>query len=115
MTPELSCERANKSALRSGAQSARRPGSSASAGSAPWRAMVLATEIGDWQRFAKPTQLMAYLGLVPTRHSSGSIGERTSRTMRSRALRSTLAARMCLLPTNLASCRSGLVQRLTGE
>lgn len=34
-------------------------------------AMVLATEIGDWQRFAKPTQLMAYLGLVPTEHSSG--------------------------------------------
>jgi transposase len=35
-------------------------------------AMVLATELGDWQRFAKPTQLMAYLGLVPTEHSSGS-------------------------------------------
>ena len=34
-------------------------------------AMVLATEIGDWARFAKPTQLMAYLGLVPTEHSSG--------------------------------------------
>ena len=34
-------------------------------------AMVLATEIVDWQRFAKPTQLMAYLGLVPTEHSSG--------------------------------------------
>lgn len=34
-------------------------------------AMVLATELGDWQRFAKPTQLMAYLGLVPTEHSSG--------------------------------------------
>jgi transposase len=34
-------------------------------------AMVLATEIVDWHRFAKPTQLMAYLGLVPTEHSSG--------------------------------------------
>jgi transposase len=34
-------------------------------------AMVLATELGDWQRFAKPTQLMAYLGLVPSEASSG--------------------------------------------
>lgn len=34
-------------------------------------AMVLATELGDWQRFASPTQLMAYLGVVPTEHSSG--------------------------------------------
>lgn len=39
-------------------------------------AMVLATEIGDWQRFAKPTQLMAYLGLVPTEHSSGTTERR---------------------------------------
>lgn len=34
-------------------------------------AMVLACEIGDWTRFANPRQLMAYLGLVPTEHSSG--------------------------------------------
>lgn len=34
-------------------------------------AMVLATEIGDWRRFQRPTQLMAYLGLVPSEHSSG--------------------------------------------
>jgi transposase len=34
-------------------------------------AMVLATEIGDWRRFARPPQLMAYLGLVPREHSSG--------------------------------------------
>ncbi len=34
-------------------------------------AMVLVTEIGDWRRFAAPTQLMAYLGLVPSEHSSG--------------------------------------------
>jgi transposase len=39
-------------------------------------AMVLATEIGDWQRFAKPTQLMASLGLVPTEHSSGTTERR---------------------------------------
>ncbi len=34
-------------------------------------AMVLATEIGDWRRFERPGQLMAYLGLVPREHSSG--------------------------------------------
>ena len=33
--------------------------------------MVLATEIVDWRRFARPTQLMAYLGLVPREASSG--------------------------------------------
>jgi transposase len=34
-------------------------------------AMVLATEIGDWRRCATAGQLMAYLGLVPSEHSSG--------------------------------------------
>lgn len=39
-------------------------------------AMTLVTEIGDWRRFERPSQLMAYLGLVPSEHSSG---ERHSR------------------------------------
>ena len=34
-------------------------------------AMVLATELVDWRRFASPRQLMAYLGFVPREHSSG--------------------------------------------
>ncbi|MGH7616707.1 MAG: IS110 family transposase [Gemmatimonadaceae bacterium] len=34
-------------------------------------AMVLATEIGDWRRFARPTQLACYLGLVSREASSG--------------------------------------------
>src|SRR5688500_1619944 len=34
-------------------------------------AMVLATEIVDWGRFADPRELMAYLGLVPTERSTG--------------------------------------------
>jgi transposase len=34
-------------------------------------AMVLLTELGDWRRFERPAQLMAYWGLVPTEHSSG--------------------------------------------
>lgn len=34
-------------------------------------AMVLATEVGDWRRFDRPNQLMAYFGLVPSEHSSG--------------------------------------------
>jgi transposase len=34
-------------------------------------AMTLATEIGDWRRFDRPSQLMAYLGLVPSEDSTG--------------------------------------------
>jgi transposase len=34
-------------------------------------AMVLATEIVDWRRFKRPTQLAAYLGLVAREDSSG--------------------------------------------
>ena len=34
-------------------------------------AMVIATELGDLRRFDNPRQLMAYVGLVPSEHSSG--------------------------------------------
>jgi transposase len=34
-------------------------------------AVTLVTELGDITRFANPRQLMAYLGLVPSEHSSG--------------------------------------------
>jgi transposase len=34
-------------------------------------AATLVAELGDMTRFAKPRQLMAYLGLVPSEHSSG--------------------------------------------
>ena len=34
-------------------------------------AMVLLAELGDISRFASPKQLMSYLGLVPSEHSSG--------------------------------------------
>ena len=39
-------------------------------------AVTLATEVVDWRRFAKPTQLMAYLGLVPREDSSASTERR---------------------------------------
>jgi transposase len=39
-------------------------------------AVVLAAEIGDFRRFANPRQLMAWLGLVPSEHSSGARVER---------------------------------------
>jgi transposase len=35
-------------------------------------AATLAAELGDITRFANPRQFMAYLGLVPSEHSSGS-------------------------------------------
>jgi transposase len=34
-------------------------------------AVILTSEIGDFQRFANPKQLMSYLGLTPSEHSSG--------------------------------------------
>jgi transposase len=43
-------------------------------------AVTLATEIVDWRRFAKPTQLMAYLGLVPCEASSDGTERRFSIT-----------------------------------
>lgn len=43
-------------------------------------AMVLATELVDWRRFERPGQLAAYLGLVPSEHSSGSRERRGSLT-----------------------------------
>ena len=35
-------------------------------------AITVVAEVGDFSRFANPRQLMAYLGLVPSEHSSGS-------------------------------------------
>jgi transposase len=39
-------------------------------------AVVLVAEVGDFRRFASPRQLMAWLGLVPAEHSSGTKVER---------------------------------------
>jgi transposase len=39
-------------------------------------AVVIAAELGDMARFAKPAQLMGYLGLVPSEHSSGETTKR---------------------------------------
>jgi transposase len=43
-------------------------------------AATIAAEVGDLTRFDTPRQLMAYLGLVPTEHSSGSSVRRGSIT-----------------------------------
>lgn len=39
-------------------------------------ALTFVLELGDFRRFANPRQLMAYLGLVPSEHSSGSHTQR---------------------------------------
>lgn len=39
-------------------------------------AMTLIAELGDLRRFESPRQLMAYLGLVPSEHSSGAVMRR---------------------------------------
>lgn len=43
-------------------------------------AMTLVSEVVDWRRFEKPTQLMAYWGLVPREDSSGDTPRRGSIT-----------------------------------
>ena len=43
-------------------------------------AMTILAELHDFRRFAHPRQLMAYLGLVPSEHSSGSRTRRRSIT-----------------------------------
>lgn len=43
-------------------------------------AMILVVEVVDFQRFHRPRQLMAYLGLVPSEHSSGDAQRRGALT-----------------------------------
>jgi transposase len=44
-------------------------------------AVTFVAEIGDLRRFAKPRQLMAYLGLVPSEHSTGETVRRGGLTL----------------------------------
>lgn len=49
-------------------------------------AVTLVAEIGDFSRFENPRQLMAYLGLVPSEHSSGKTARRGGVTKAGNAL-----------------------------
>jgi transposase len=49
-------------------------------------AVTVVAEVGDFRRFANPRQLMAYLGLVPSEHSSGGSVRRGSITKAGNAL-----------------------------
>ena len=49
-------------------------------------AATLIAEVGDFSRFANPRQLMAYLGLVPSEHSSGASVKRGGLTKAARRL-----------------------------
>lgn len=49
-------------------------------------AVTVVAEVGDFQRFANPRQLMAYLGLVPSEHSSGKSVRRGAITKAGNAL-----------------------------
>ena len=49
-------------------------------------AVTLVAEVGDFSRFANPRQLMAYLGLVPSEHSSGRTVRRAGITKAGNAL-----------------------------
>src|ERR1700722_3752589 len=49
-------------------------------------AVTVVAEVGDFRRFANPRQLMAYLGLVPSEHSSGNSIRRGAITKAGNAL-----------------------------
>ncbi len=49
-------------------------------------AVTVVAEVGDFTRFANPRQLMAYLGLVPSEHSSGCTVHRAGITKAGNAL-----------------------------
>jgi transposase len=49
-------------------------------------AVTVVAEVGDFRRFTNARQLMAYLGLVPSEHSSGSTVRRTGITKAGNAL-----------------------------
>jgi transposase len=49
-------------------------------------AVTIVAEVGDFRRFVNPRQLMAYLGLVPSEHSSGSSVRRGGITKAGNAL-----------------------------
>ena len=49
-------------------------------------AVTVVAEVGDFRRFTNARQLMAYLGLVPSEHSSGSIVRRAGITKAGNAL-----------------------------
>jgi transposase len=51
-----------------------------------WSMAPVVAEVGDFRRFANPRQLMAYLGLVPSEHSSGSSVRRGGITKAGNAL-----------------------------
>jgi transposase len=55
-------------------------------------AATVVAEIGDITRFENPRQLMAWLGLVPSEHSSGSTTRRGRLTKTGNALARTMLA-----------------------
>jgi transposase len=61
-------------------------------GVSPITAAVLVAEIGSFARFINPRQLMAYLGLNPSEHSSGATVRRGAITKSGKGL-----ARTCLV------------------
>ena len=60
-------------------------------------AMSVVTELGDISRFESPRQLMGYLGLVPSEHSSGGKAKRggITRTGNGRVRRLLVEAAWC--------------------
>jgi hypothetical protein len=64
-------------------------------------AVTVVSEVGDFRRFANARQLMAYLGLVPTEHSSGASVRRGGTTKAGNVL----ARRALIEELGLTACR----------
>jgi transposase len=69
-------------------------------------AVTVVAEVGDFRRFANARQLMAYLGLVPSEHSSGSAIRRGGITKAGNAL-----ARRVLIEGAWTYCMNARISR----
>ncbi len=78
-------------------------------------AMILLVEIGDFQRFRTPRELMAYLGLVPREASSGEREQRGSITKAGNTHARRILIEACWAYRHPPRLAGGLAQRSQGQ
>ena len=71
-------------------------------------AVTIVAEVGDFRRFSNPRQLMAYLGLVPSEHSSGSSVRRGGITKAGNALARRVLIGHAVSNPRLRACSTGV-------
>ncbi len=78
-------------------------------------AMILLVEIGDFQRFRTPRELMAYLGLVPSEASSGAREQRGSITKAGNTHARRILVEACWAYRHPPRLAGSLAQRSQGQ